>query len=773
MAKSSQVSIQHKHPIVVKYARMLASWWRAWAAAALGFILMVVVLWPSRQLAPQNPGEEVFDDIRAPAPLEVLDIDQNNEARRRIDEVSEQIWSYVPQVQADARRKLETAFDILNSNEPQSSADLKRIADEIYAKTEILLSTADVQYLYKNANLRRFADYVQQIADEIAQTVPIIKNEALFKSHLTRRVLYAAPGIPEPMIAGGLTDYKVYPDRLKSYLREYELRRFFPDPNDRDLRELGVKILGDVLQPNLVYNEAETAARRQGRLQRLAEEPPVRTYAKGDLIVQVGDRLTPTQAAALAELNELRRQAQPYRVAGVALLAFFCLAGVIFYLSRLRNDLKFTAPNVTMVCLPLLITFGVGRMLIFLDLDPEFVSVLYPSALVGLLSTIMIGASAGFILVLASSIFFGVATGQEFGFYILSLFGGFAAVISLRSLRERKDILETGLHVGLINVATVLLLAFFSIPFRIDGRLLLSGFLNGLACAFIALPLMAIFERAFGVVTDIRLLELTSPDNKLIRMMEERSPGTYQHVLNVTKLAESAAEAIGANFLLVRAGAYFHDIGKSLRPKYFTENQVTLDDKKAHTRLSPYMSVLIIKNHVRDGIDLAKEYHLPQRIIDFIPEHHGTSLIKYFYNEALQRYQETESTDVVREEDFRYPGPKPQSIETAIVMLADSVEAITTSVFTSSRVNEYELRRVVEQAVSDRFQDGQFDECDLTMRDLYLIRESFVKTLKARFHQRIAYPTLQRRESARERGERGDTREATNPALAPVMTSHG
>lgn len=768
MGKSNTAPVKHKHPVVVKLARSISSWWRAWAAATVGFLLMVLVLWPSRRLVPETPGTLMPEDARTPAELVVVDFDENEARRRLIEESSEQIWSFVPEVETRAKERLETAFGILLSTEPQSGADLKRIADEVYQKTQILLSGEDINYLYKNANLPRFARNTAQIARDVSHNIPVVRNEALFRTHLRRLLLR---GAPESMQSRPINEYKVYPDTLRSFLREVELRRYYADAAETELRSIGLKILMDVLEANLVYDEIATQTLRAQRLSQLEQSPIMRRYEAGDRIAREGDILTLTQAAALARVNEMRNQAYPYRVAGVALLAFFCLAGVIFYLSRLRNDLKFTAPNVTMVCLPLLITFAAGRVLLFLELPGTYIAALYPSALVGLLSTIMIGAPAGFILVLASSIFFGVATGQEFGFYIMSLFGGFAAVISLRSLRERKDILETGLHVGLINVATVLLLAFFETPFNIDEPLLFCGFINGLACAFVALPLMAIFERAFGVVTDIRLLELTSPDNELIRMMEERSPGTYQHVLNVTKLAESAAEAIDANFLLVRAGAYFHDIGKMLRPKYFTENQVTLDDKKAHTRLSPYMSVLIIKNHVRDGIELAKEKHLPQRIIDFIPEHHGTSLIKYFYSEALQRYQETESTDVVREEDFRYPGPKPQSIETAIVMLADSVEAITTSVFTSSRVNENELRRVVEQAVSDRFQDGQFDECDLTMRDLFLIRESFVKTLKARFHQRIAYPAVPRRESAtREREPR--SAEATNPSIAPVVSSH-
>jgi hypothetical protein len=210
----------------------------------------------------------------------------------------------------------------------------------------------------------------------------------------------------------------------------------------------------------------------------------------------------------------------------------------------------------------------------------------------------------------------------------------------------------------------------------------------------------------------------------------------------VVKLSEAAAKAIGANFLLARAGAHYHDVGKIAKPKYFMENQITLEEKSLHGKLSPYMSATVIKNHVKAGIDLARQHGLPQRVVDFIPQHQGTTLIAWPYREALKRFENSESTDPVREEDFRYPGPKPQSIETAIVMLADSVEATVTGRFSSLSVNEDELRVAVQKTITDRFNDGQFDECNLTLRDLHQIRESFVKTLLSRFHHRLDYPTM-------------------------------
>jgi putative nucleotidyltransferase with HDIG domain len=259
-------------------------------------------------------------------------------------------------------------------------------------------------------------------------------------------------------------------------------------------------------------------------------------------------------------------------------------------------------------------------------------------------------------------------------------------------------------------------------------------------CSFIVLPSLPLIEYFFGVTTDVRLLELTGIQNPLLQRLEEQSPGSYQHSLNVAKLAEPAAMAIGANYLLVRAGAYYHDIGKIIKPTYFSENQTTVDDKRLHAKITPIMSARVIKNHVREGVALAKKHNLPQKVVDFIEQHQGTSLIRYFYQQALKLYEQSESPDMVRESDFRYPGPKPQTIEVAIVMLADAVEATATSKISEARVKETDLRLIIREAIRERFNDGQFDECNLTLKDLHIISESFLRTLKSRFHFRITYP---------------------------------
>jgi putative nucleotidyltransferase with HDIG domain len=255
-------------------------------------------------------------------------------------------------------------------------------------------------------------------------------------------------------------------------------------------------------------------------------------------------------------------------------------------------------------------------------------------------------------------------------------------------------------------------------------------FLNGFVSGIVVSGVLPIFEYLFERITNISLLELSDFNSPLLKEMILKAPGTYHHSLIVGNLSEAASEAIGADSLLSRIGAYYHDIGKIIRPQYFIENQ--LSNQAFHEKLSPALSKLIIVNHVKEGIRLAKRYKLNKKIIDFIAQHHGTSLVYYFYLKALEDNKED-----VDDKLFRYPGPKPKTKETAIVLLADSVEA-------ASRVlrdpNPNKIAELVRRVVNSKFIDGQLDECPLTLRDLEKITEVFIRILTSMYHVRVAYP---------------------------------
>ncbi|MCK9614879.1 MAG: HDIG domain-containing protein [Candidatus Omnitrophica bacterium] len=317
-----------------------------------------------------------------------------------------------------------------------------------------------------------------------------------------------------------------------------------------------------------------------------------------------------------------------------------------------------------------------------------------------------------------------------------SLFAGAlsAALLSFR-VRKRFEVIKAGVAAGFIQFLVAFVIEKvkteqgFVSGFRPDLNLLIICLLNGIA-ASVVLVILPIFEYIFRVVTNPSLLELSDLNHPLLRRLILEAPGTYQHSLVVANLSESAAESIGANALLARVGSYYHDIGKMIKPNYFVENIIGFKD--IHKDLKPSMSKLIITNHVKDGVDLAKKYRINPRIIDFISEHHGKTLVYFFY----QRAKELEP-QVQHEEEYRYGGPKPQSKETAIVSLADTIEALSRTVDepTPSRIEE-----IVREVVRKRFMEGELDESNLTLKDLEKITQKFTHVLNALFHTRINYP---------------------------------
>lgn len=316
-----------------------------------------------------------------------------------------------------------------------------------------------------------------------------------------------------------------------------------------------------------------------------------------------------------------------------------------------------------------------------------------------------------------------------------------AAMLSYR-VRRRAEIIKAGLYAGVLQF----LVAFFMegtqdffILNNIDLHLFKICFANGVLSAFIVLGTLSIFEHIFKVVTNVSLLELSDFNQPLLKQLILEAPGTYQHSLVVANLSEAAAESIGVNPLLARVGAYYHDIGKLVKPDYFAENQI-IYNRDAHKTLKPSMSKLIILNHVKDGIELSRKYKLNPRIVDFIQQHHGRSLIYYFYQRAKQLEPETE-----HEEDYRYPGPRPQNKEIAIVSLADTIEALSRTLEepTPSRIEE-----MVREVVKKRFMEGELDESDLTLKEVEKITRSFVRLLNAVFHTRVNYPRNSKEESS-------------------------
>ena len=340
-------------------------------------------------------------------------------------------------------------------------------------------------------------------------------------------------------------------------------------------------------------------------------------------------------------------------------------------------------------------------------------------------------------LVLSMTTTVALASGQGLGEWIFLAGIVTTAVVQIGSIRGRSRLITVGFVTGI--VAFVVTLGVGLLDSQPMNWPLLNLAVRNAAWTFVASFLMTgllpFVERWFGVLTDLSLLEMGDVAHPLLQELVRRAPGTYNHSITVGSIAEAAAESIGARGLLVRIGAYFHDIGKMLKPWYFAENQGP--DGNRHDSLAPELSTLIIIAHIKDGAELARKHHLPQPIIDFIVEHHGTTLIEYFYHRAAERSEAADNGDTVHESSFRYPGPKPRTVEAAVLMLSDAVESACRTLVepTPSRIEN-----VVEEIAMKRLLDGQFDECGLTLKQLRLIEDSLVKSLSAVYHGRVKYP---------------------------------
>ncbi len=391
---------------------------------------------------------------------------------------------------------------------------------------------------------------------------------------------------------------------------------------------------------------------------------------------------------------------------GKANLRLLVNLGLLLAILMLTIDVLRAYPHITPLYVPVA-SLVMLTMLLFHDLQLVFLMSFISSMTIALMT------GGGIVMMVT--------------FFLSCLVGAY----TVKGARTRGRLIAAGFYVSLTQVLCALVLN-PSLTHASFDLVLKPLFLNGIICFFVVVSTLKIFETIFGEITHFTLLELADSSNQpLLKKMILEAPGTYHHSLIVSNLAEAAADAIGAHGLLARVGSYYHDIGKMIKPEYFTENQMVSGNK--HDDLEPSMSRLVILNHVKEGIELAKKHGLNQKIIDFIPQHHGTALIFYFYQRALAE----SGGDKIDEENYRYPGPKPQTRETAIVMLADSVEGATRSLdeHTPARVED-----VVHKVINNKFIDGQLDECNLTLRDIEVIASVFARVLTAMYHGRIKYP---------------------------------
>jgi putative nucleotidyltransferase with HDIG domain len=523
----------------------------------------------------------------------------------------------------------------------------------------------------------------------------------------------------------GLNEARVGADRLVSQQE--------PDPG---LRLFLTQLTNTLIRPNMFVNQSATAARRA---QAANAVPPVRIL-KGQVVLTEGQLVTPGKIQLLEELGLLNRGFDPAPLVGGLLFSLVAVGALAAYIWRFRRHLLTSTPGLVISGAVLVAAVVAAETLTGVP-GADFVIV--PTAAITVaalvdsgLATVMAG-----ILALMS----GILAGTDLTTAMVAFFGGLAGIVGVARLSARYDVVRVGLLVGLVNLLALVGLDFMEGASFVEAPVwhqLLWAFVDGGFAAMLAVGLTPFLEAPFGLVTAMRLVELTNPNQPLLRKLLVEAPGTYQHSIMVGNLAEAAAEAVGGNSLLARVGAIYHDIGKVKRPYFFIDNQ--FGGENPHDRLSPSLSALIIASHVRDGLELAREHGLPPVIQDMIAQHHGTTVIRYFYEKA----RDLDTGDGVLEEDFRYDGPKPKTKEAAIVMLADASEA---TVRTLKSPTPETIEQVVRGIIKDRLTDGQLDDADLTLKDLDVIARTFTRILTGVFHQRIEYPDRVLKEMERSR----------------------
>jgi putative nucleotidyltransferase with HDIG domain len=488
-------------------------------------------------------------------------------------------------------------------------------------------------------------------------------------------------------------------------------------------------------RPTLSY-EPEITGRQREEAKSLVGEH-LDTFVKGDVLVEQGHPIDEEQLILLRVEHEAATAAlslgeRASRTLGIFALvvALFLLTGyyVFWHEPRIAGDLK----HIATICCLVLLALGIVRLLASQTWNAELVPVAIGAMILAIAYSTIFALMATFGLSLLTCI----TLGSGLAHFLVVTGGTAAGVLALNEVRTRTKLIKVGataaLGYFLMTWATGLwehqpIDLIRSDGFWRAGWGLMAGFFLGGSLPFL--------ENLFGIVTGISLLELGDITHPLLQELVRRAPGTHNHSVTVGAIAEAAAERIGANALLVRIGAYFHDIGKMLKPHYFIENQVGSVNR--HANLAPAMSTLIIIGHVKDGIDLGRQHHLPEPILDLIEQHHGTTLVEYFYHEANRRSGASPDGSAVHESSFRYPGPKPQTREAGILMMADSVESASR---TLSEPTPSRIEGLVSDLIDKRLRDGQFDECGLTLREIAEIRDSLIKSLIGIYHGRVKYP---------------------------------
>ncbi len=731
-----------------KVGRQLNTSTRAKLALCLAVVVLLSLLFPrgeSFEFSKLQVGMVSDKEIIAPFTFSVLKNDAELEKQRAAARQSiPPILDYDASVAPKQKAKLDSLFRevsrLLSSEVSDSlkNVTLKRLNLPLFEETiQLLLGTEAKSKRRHLQMLSQLKQTCKKLLTDI-YALGLLENKQQIADEVTKGVIIICKGKEEKTVAlSQIVDIS----QAKTMLPE-RIRGLLPNSKDRLLKAC-YEITMAFLSTNLNFNEAKTTQRRE---QAVASVPLYkrtilaneRILASHQVITQENMDVVRSLAKAKAERELQRSLWRRYLLwFGRILVSMFSISVLILYLYFFKKQIYKNNSLLLLLSIMIIIPAAVAAFTIN---NPGFMGeyrseFLVPITLSAMLVTILLGAEIGIILTFVNLLVMGCVLGYHFQSPFVSGLCGVLAVYLVRKVRHRRQFYRPMIFLPLayaVIITATDLLRFTSFSTISNG--ILPGVLNGFLSPVLTIGLLPVFESIFGITTNITLLELSDLNHSLLKDLAIKAPGTYNHSIIVGSLSEAAAEAIGANSLLARVGSYYHDIGKMEKPEYFVENQ--LKGKNPHDKLSPSMSSLVLASHIKEGCELADRHKLPEVIKDIIRQHHGRAVMSYFYHRAREKGDKEE----VKKDLFRYLGPRPQTKEAAIVMLADSVEAATRSLRqkTSSRIKE-----TIKEVIQLNLIESELDESDLTLRDLNRISESFLPILSGIFHVRVEYPKEQ------------------------------
>lgn len=665
-------------------------------------LLMVVIAMLVMEYVPRSlrfevgkPSTETVISTRA------FDVEDTVETERARQEERERIAGLFvnPQAQAQALEELDE-FIILSRNTAGGEGDIPSKVESLRRQGGISLD------------------------DDTLRTIVSIPEEEVASFHTAVANLLTS-AMEDPVSPDGLKEVR---DRILAGNGQSQLTG-----NARKAAEV---LAASLLRTNTPYS-GETIERDMHTAAE-AVRPVMVRYESGQRIVGKGEIITPLILNALEEAGALSPVSTYQQVMGIALMVLLLYAMTAYFFAVFRPDITANWRHTATVCLIFLVFFALARTFAVFADENVLWGYLVPLAMVGMLLAILFDRfTALFMVVIGGAATALVLKGNVY-LSVAALLGGIAGVMLVRKVHTREDLMRAAAWVSLV----LALVAAVTVTMIKELRFLplagLAGLGGGVLSGLLALGAIPVLERLSGILTPMHLLELASPDHPLLKELISKAPGTYSHSVIVGNLAAAAAQEIGADALLARVGSYYHDIGKVKRSSFFVENQP--HGRNSHEHIKPNLSALVISSHVKEGVEMAKEHRLPREIVDIIRQHHGTTLIRYFYARALEEGQEG-----VNESGFRYPGERPRSKEAALVMLADAVEATAKSLEKPSAVK---LEQVARSIIGERLEDGQLADTSLTLGDLEKITLEFTRILSGMYHERVEYPVLLKKEGA-------------------------